>query len=268
MRSNVISTVCVLLCALVLSISVRASTTTIGVNGIQSAGLTLANGMPVNGGSVGSFGAVAIGQVETGRPGKSVADGGFDNLANSSPDVVPTEVFRRTTSGAGIANFFTTDHAEEVASIIIGTDMTDPDGVGPRTAPTGVALGAALYSAATDPGSPPVPFDQEAALTINNIATLAGVDVRAINMSFGNPFDATHNLNDGNQLLTQFVDWFASAHDVLYVTAGYEGNLNPIPKDNFNRITVAYSAVDGGRISARRRRERPQLRCRRGPNVN
>jgi subtilisin family serine protease len=65
-------------------------------------------------------------------------------------------------------------------------------------------------------------------------------------MSFGNPFDSTHTLNDGNQHLTQFVDWSAAAHDVLYVASGYEGNMNPVPKDNFNGITVAYSTMEGG----------------------
>ncbi|MGD9634535.1 MAG: S8 family serine peptidase [Pirellulales bacterium] len=200
----------------------------------------------MNGGSVGPVPAVAIGQVDLSRPGKAVANGGNDDSAHSSPDVIPTEVYRRTTSGGAIANLYTDDHAESTASVIIGTDMVDPDGAGPRTAPTGVALGAALYSAATDPGSPPAPYDQEAAVTVNHIATLPGIDVRAINMSFGNPFDATHNLNDGNQHLTQFVDWSAREHDVLYVASGYEGNLNPVPKDNFNGIAVAYSTLEGG----------------------
>jgi hypothetical protein len=239
-------TACTILCLAFLSSSVFASTATIGPNGMNSAGLTLANGMPLNGGTVGAFPAIAIGQVELQRPGKAVADSGFDDAAHSSPDVVPTEVFRRTTSGAGIANLYTDDHAEEVASIIIGTGTVDPDGGGPRTAPTGVAPGAALYSAAVDPSPPPPSYDQQAAVTLDNLATLPGVDIRAINMSLGDPFDATHSLSDGNQHLTQFVDWSASEHDVLYVASGYEGNNNPIPKDNFNGITVAYSALEGG----------------------
>jgi hypothetical protein len=139
---------------------------TIGPNGIDSAGLTLADGMPMNGGSVSTMPAVAIGQVELARPGKAIADGGFDNAANSSPDVVPANVFRRTASGMGIANLATNDHAEQVASVMIGHDTTDPDGGGPRTAPTGVALSAALYSAATDPGPPPAPYDQKRLLQL------------------------------------------------------------------------------------------------------
>jgi hypothetical protein len=236
-----------MLCASTWVNSAIGDTITIGVNGIDSAGLTLANGTPMNGGAVGSMNPVAIGEVDLERAGWSTLDGGIDDTAHSSRDVVPAGVFRRTTSGAAIANLYTHDHAEEVASVMIGKDTTDPDGVGPRTAPTGIALGARLYSAATDPPAPPYSFyDRDAAVTLNGIATLPGVDVRAINMSFGNPFDATHTLNDGNQHLTQFVDWSASADDILYVASGYEGNVNPVPKDNFNGITVAYSTLEGG----------------------
>lgn len=171
----------VMLCGAIHGSSVTASTTTIGPNGIDSVGLTLANGTSMNGGSVGVVSAVAIGQVELHRPGKAVADGGFDDLTHSSPDVKPTNVFRRTTSGVGIANLYTDDpadpfpdHAEEVASTIIGTDIVDPDGGGPRSAPTGVALAAALYSSATDPPVAPYAFyDRDAALTINHLARMA-----------------------------------------------------------------------------------------------
>jgi hypothetical protein len=65
--------------------STLASTTTIGPNGINSAGLTL-NGMPLIGNDIG------IGQVELERPGKRVADGGFDNAANSNTTINPTDV--------------------------------------------------------------------------------------------------------------------------------------------------------------------------------
>jgi hypothetical protein len=201
----------------------------------------------MNGGSVESMGPIPIGQVETGRPGKAVADGGFDDAAHSSPHVVPTNVYRRSTSGAGIANLYTTDHAEEVGSIIIGTDTIDPDGGGPRTAPTGVALGAHLYSSATDVVPLPPDPHEVVALSLNHLATLPGIEVKAINVSTGLDFDANHSLSDGNPKLTQFVDWSAAAHDVLYVASGYEGNFNPVPKDNFNGITVAYSAQENGK---------------------
>jgi hypothetical protein len=67
-------------------------------------------------------------------------------------------------------------------------------------------------------------------------------------MSFGNPLDGTHTLFDGNQHLTQFIDWSASVsnHDVLYVVSGNQGNMVPIPKDNFNGMTVANARILGG----------------------
>ena len=247
MNPKVVSAGCLMLCFLICDNPATADTITIGPNGINSAGLTLANGMPMNGGAVGSVNPVAIGQVELSRAGWSTTDGGIDNAANSSPDVVPAGVFRRTASGGGIANLYTSDHAEEVASVIIGKGTTDPDGAGPRAAPTGVALGAALYSSATDPGTPPAPYDEEAAVTINHLmTTLSGVDIKAVNMSFGNPLSPGRTLFDGNQLLTQFVDWSAAEHDVLYVVAGNEGSADPIPTDLFNGITVSASAVEGG----------------------
>ncbi len=46
----------------------------------------------------------------------------------------------------------------------------------------------------------------------------------------------------GDSLPSQFIDWSARTHDVLYVIAGYEnGSFGPVPIDNFNGITVAYS---------------------------
>lgn len=201
MKSQLSFAGCMMLCAATRGGLATASTITIGPKGIDSAGLTLVTGMPLNGSGV------AIGQVELTRPGWSVDDGGIDDSAHSSRDVVPANVFRRTTSGTGIANLYTNNHAEQVASVLIGTDTTDPDGAGPRSAPTGVAPGADLYSSATDPGPPPAPYDVEAAITINHVATLPGVDVRAINMSFGNP--VTTLIMDGNQHLTRFVDWSA-----------------------------------------------------------
>ena len=89
-------------------------------------------------------------------------------------------------------------------------------------------------------------FDQFSAVSAQHIATRNGGDVRAINMSFGNPL-ATGKILDGNSLLTQFVDWSAREHDTLYVVAGNEdaGGI-PIPTDNFNGMTVAFSEKNGG----------------------
>lgn len=223
-----------------------ASTDTIGPNGIDSAGLTLANGAPMDGGTFSTVNRVAIGEVGAGRAGKPVVNGGFDDTAHSSPDVIPVDVFRTTTSGNSIANLFTSDHGEEVGSVIIGTDMVDPDGAGPRTAPTGVALGAGLYSSSFDAAA--ANLDDATAVTINHLATLSGIHMPAINLSFGLPLVSPHIL-DGNQLLTQYIDWSATqpGQDILYVVAGNEdtGGI-PIPTDNFNGLTVAFSTREGG----------------------
>jgi hypothetical protein len=51
---------------------------------------------------------------------------------------------------------------------------------------------------------------------------------------------------DGNQPMTEFVDWSALHHNVLYVVAGTETAASlPIPTDNFNGITVASSSKVG-----------------------
>ena len=210
---------------------VSASVDSIGPNGINSNGLT-AGGMLTGAG-------IGIGQVELSRPGKRVADGGFDSPANANSSINPTDVFIRTTGGISIANMNISDHAEQVAGVMISTSTTDPDGAGPRTAPIGVVTAASLYSSATNPIGPD--FDAEAAITLQHVATRNGGDVRAINMSFGNP-PAGGSIFDGNQLLTQFVDWSASQHDTLYVIAGNEGTGGiPAPTENFNGMTIAAS---------------------------
>ncbi len=64
-------------------------------------------------------------------------------------------------------------------------------------------------------------------------------------MNFGNPLEGGNTKFDGNSLLTQFVDWSAAEHDVLYIVAGNQGKMIPIPKDHFNGITVAASEKVG-----------------------
>lgn len=94
--------------------SMMASALSIGPDGIDAVGLTIFNGMPMDG-----TGAV-VGQVEDARPGKDVLDGGFDGPMDSSRDVVPAGLFNKNISNSTIANLFTFDHAEQVASVIIG----------------------------------------------------------------------------------------------------------------------------------------------------
>lgn len=73
-----------------LSGVVNASTVTIGENGINSVGLSLPNGNPLNGSGI------AIGQVEGFRPGDPTMPNGadFDTMANLfNTNVDPQEVF-------------------------------------------------------------------------------------------------------------------------------------------------------------------------------
>jgi hypothetical protein len=134
-----------------------ASQDTIGVNGINSAGLTSANNLPLNGGAVGTFGPVAIGQVESFRPG----DTSFDTdatLKNATVD--PAGVFFLRQGPPITYNATANEDAEigppphpfppaaghhsiSVAGVMISTAMDTPNT--PIT-PTGISLGASLYS--------------------------------------------------------------------------------------------------------------------------
>ena len=224
-----------------------ASVETIGPDGINSAGLTTANGLPLNGGAVGDVPPVAIGQVEIKRPGDPDFD---DDFTFYNDTVNPAGVFflRQTTPVSFDATPNLSEevsgaegqHAIEVAGIMISNASDSP--TTPQT-PTGVAPGARLYSAGRADASD---IDQWQAINMQHLATLPGVDVRAINYSAliePNPGDTT----DGTSLISSFVDWSAHEHDVLYVIAGPDINSsNTLPSDNFNGITVASSSRVGG----------------------
>ena len=232
------------------------STKSIGPNGIDAVGLHDFSGSLLNG-----DGAV-IGQVEGYRPGKPYFDDGDPTLINST--VTPDDVFFRHTATfpptpldftptANQANQVF-NHAVRVAGVMISTDNSDPDDDG--DSPIGVAPAAGLFSAGYNPLTVFIDRDQAAAITAQHLAALAGTDIRAINMSFALPLTGT-NTRNGNQLFTQFVDWSARHHDVLYIGAGNEAlETNSIPTDNFNGIDVASSAqVDGvySRVAAHNR---------------
>jgi hypothetical protein len=192
-----------------------------GVDGIHARGLRAPDGGTLTGAGI------AIGQVEPNRPGKP----GFDDPAFSHPKVEPKSVFVQQ-NDAG-KNAFTSDHAEMVAGVMIAQDSSFP----------GVAPGASLYAGA-DAASGPF-YDPESAITAQHIALQNGGDVRAINMSFGNPLLAG-TPHDGSALLSQFVDWSADVHDTLYVTAGDEsGVIIPAsPQDSFNHVNVGFTRKD------------------------
>lgn len=199
------------------------SVDTIGPNGINSSATGL-SGRGVN-----------VGQVEVGRPGRFGAIPGFDDEAHSDPTVVPT--------GVALLDDFTpppnmniTEHAENVASVMISSSTTIP----------GVAPEALLYASAF--AEPIDPAQPDAAFAAQHVALQSADDVRAINMSFGELLIGGNTL-DGNSLLTKFMDWSARRNDVLYVKAGNEDDGGiPVGSDNYNGITVAMSRkniIDG-----------------------
>ncbi len=176
---------------------------------------------------------IAIGQVEIGRPGVF----GIDKISNQNFVVRVSRVFEL--NEPAIADGTVDGHAGNVASVILSRDKIVK----------GVAPEAVLYSAAAsnfteETGQP------EECLASQHIALQNSGDVRAINFSFGEPLsrDARPNATlDGNALLTQCIDWSSRVHKLLYVIAGNQGQGGiPIPTDNFNGMSVAFSArVDG-----------------------
>lgn len=176
---------------------------------------------------------IAIGQVEIGRPGVF----GIDKISNQNFVVRVSRVFEL--DEPAIADGTVDGHAGNVASVILSRDKIVK----------GVAPNAVLYSAASsnfteETGQP------EECLASQHIALQNSGDVRATNFSFGEPLsrDARPNATlDGNALLTQCIDWSSRVHKLLYVIAGNQGQGGiPIPTDNFNGMSVAFSArVDG-----------------------
>jgi hypothetical protein len=204
----------------------QASQTTVSSVGINSTNLTRFNGTTILTGA-----GIGIGQVEPHRPGDEDA---FDDAAHRNSSVNPEAVFRR--DGNSTPNEMGTEHhGSWVASVMISTAAVT----------RGVSTGAKLYSSQTDPMAPF--FDRDAALSAQHIAQQNEGDVRAINMSFSYPLNF---ILDGNQLFTQFIDWSADRHDVLYVVSGRNTTTsagNWIPADNYNGITTAASAIADGK---------------------
>lgn len=171
---------------------------------------------------------IGIGQVEIGRPGKF----GLDKAVSWVPSNSLAGVFyqdKLATSNTNVDN-----HAMMVANVMISRDK----GL------TGVAPGARLYSSAV--GSLKRSGQPEECLATQYIAQQNSGDIRAINFSFGESLQRDGRVDaqlDGNALLTQCIDWSARVHDVLYVVAGNQGSGGiPIPTDNYNGITTAYTA--------------------------
>jgi len=103
-----------------------------------------------------------LGQLEENRPGDPTFD--TDNILFSA--VNPTEVFFRNEPPPGFNptadnGAEKSSHATSVASVMISTDVSDPNGDG--DSPTGVVLGASLFSLGYN-STPPF-FDSEIAFS-------------------------------------------------------------------------------------------------------
>lgn len=206
---------------------------TIGPHGIGSKNTGLD-------GSWGASFAINIGQAEPTRAGKF----GYDNAEWSVPNTIPEGVFTEFAgntaqrnidigSGTGLVEL---GHSTEVAQVMIGTAAPNPQF-------EGVAPGANLYSMSlrdTD--------DSYTSLELQSLARYnVFPEIVAINMSWGRAIEPFTEY-DGRSGLTQFVDWSAKRHDVLYVAAwpnsdDESGEVKPA--DNYNGITVAASDWDG-----------------------
>lgn len=208
----------------------------IGPNGINAVGLGLTGA------------GIGIGQAELFRPG----DPDLDTIGTwFNSTVNPKQVFYHSgasfTATANSATQMQTPHSEYVAGVMISTAPV-ATGV---AAPSGMLAGADLYSIGG--------VNQTNITTIyndvaENLQFLAAPDpthpergtqkIWAINQSLN--MAASDPLN-GNSLPTQFIDWSARTHDVLYVITGVEeGSFGPVPVDNFNGITVAMSSKPFG----------------------
>lgn len=207
--------------ALVLIPSIAyADSASNGPLGINS-GWTLPGGVKILGQGVG------LGQVENFRPGKP----GFDVLLDYNVAVKPFAVYNDGLSanpGDAIDN-----HPISVAGVMIA-DST----LGASYA--GVAPMASLHSSATVPNS--LTNDDIITATHNLLDPSETPRVRDLNYSFGRSLTG-FDVADGNEPLTQYVDWEAYRNDNLIVVGGpvdYQPDI-PSPSDNFNGITVGGS---------------------------
>ena len=178
---------------------------------------------------------IGIGQVEVGRPIKF----GKDKAANTLRVISPRAVFYRDESPKPDKN--ADDHASMVAEVMIAKDKR-LSGIAPEA-----TLFASAIGSLSNGGQP------HECLASQHVAQQNSGDIRAINFSFGESLDRDERDDaqlNGKALLTSCIDWSARQHDVLYVVAGNQGRGGiPIPTDNFNGITTAYTMKREGQFS-------------------
>jgi hypothetical protein len=218
-----------------------ASLISTGPNGIDSRSveMRLPNGTTPLTGS-----GVNIGQVEVLRPGWPVQSAGPDDTAHSSQFVQPTEVVIGDGTAALEPDEDISVHATQVAGVMISKDTADSSSPANDDDPRGVAPDANLYASAYIAPLGGVGPYTEALLSTQYIAQRP--NMRAINHSWQKPRQSVNAPLDGNSQLTLGMDWIASRYDVLNVIAGNQGEMQPLPKDNFNGMTIAASSMEGG----------------------
>ena len=175
---------------------------------------------------------IGIGQVEVGRPVKL----GQDKAASVLGVISPRAVFYRNQRPNSDENV--DDHASMVAQVMIAQDKQM----------RGVAPQAKLYSSAV--GALSDAGQSQECLASQHVALQNSGDIRAINFSFGESLERDDAQLNGKALLTSCIDWSAREHNVLYVIAGNQGRGGiPLPTDNFNGITTAYTMLKDGQFS-------------------
>lgn len=216
----------------VLAGSAWADNNSRGINGISSTGLGL-------------FGTgVTIGTMEYGRAAVSPQD----TVGYASTLMTINGFYQAVAVPQFYPNFNLSTHANGVASTMVSTGVTSG----------GVAQGATLVAGDIFANSN-ITFNSAAGVAGDYRADmltaqrLAGQGARAINMSYGERYGApnltTFTGLDGTNQFTQFVDWSAARHDVVYVTAGNEtgGSLGAdVPTDSRNGLVVSALQQNGG----------------------
>ncbi len=206
-----------LLLVLVLASSAFGDQISVGPNGINSTITGLNGSSPLTE-------AIVIGQAEDYRAGKPDYDS--DPIFYAS-DTRPYGVWYGSVGSAPGVNLFSRDHPTEVAGVMIGRSGDIP----------GVAPAARLHSLAFSDIEDP----SGVCVALQSLAKTAGM--KAINNSWSEPTNFLET--NGRSLVSQFMDWSAKKHDVLYVVAG--GNIpdfDRYPADIYNGISVAASAPD------------------------
>lgn len=206
-----------------------ADTASVGPNGINSK-ITSLDGT-----------GIEIGQLEEKRPAKFNYD--TDDLVppftkRVASNTSPTKVYFGPSGGINSQDPVNSSnigiHATEVAQIMVGT-------AGPQE---GVAPFANLYSAGF------TGEDVDAAATLDRLVSLSGTNLqgkairmRAINLSFTRESEPPVETLDGQEYLTQFIDWSASRQDITYSISWGNSDTYPnrVPQDSFNAIKVAAS---------------------------